>query len=91
MIWVVGLFWVVSLVLLLLPFVAKKTGLETLDALDIFAIRQGILLCWLIFSLYPVWLTGFVALVALLPRATFKRSLILVCLSIVGMALSFYI
>ena len=88
MIWIVGLFWVVSLVLLLRPFVAKKTGLETLDALDIFAIRQGILLCWLIFALYPVWATGAVAMVALLPKATFKRSLILVCLSTVGMVLT---
>lgn len=86
MIWFLGLFWVISFVLLLRPFVSQKTGLETLDALDIFAIRQGILLCWLIFALYPAWVTGFVALVVPLPGATFKRSLILVCLSIVGTA-----
>ena len=52
MIWVVGFLWLISWALLLKPFVAKKTGLETLDALDLFVVRQGILLCLLVFALY---------------------------------------
>ena len=48
---IVGILWLSSWVLLLKPFIAHKTGLETLDALDAFMIRQGLLLCLLILVL----------------------------------------
>ena len=47
MMWGLGILWVLSFALLLRPFVAQKTGLETLDALDTFLRRQAILLCLL--------------------------------------------
>ncbi len=88
MIWGISLLWMISLGLLLRPFVAKQTGLETPDALDIFTVRQGILLAWLIFALYPVWFTGLIALMATLPKASLKRSLILVSMSVLALAVS---
>lgn len=54
MIWGLGILWVLSFVLLLKPFVAQKTGLETLDALDAFFVRQAILLCLLFIALFAV-------------------------------------
>ncbi|MEI6806071.1 MAG: hypothetical protein WCK49_06145 [Myxococcaceae bacterium] len=84
MIWVVGVLWALSFVSLLKPFIDKKTGLETLDALDIFAVRQSILLCLLVFALYPTWPTGLMAFISLAPKATFRRGLILGCLSVLS-------
>ena len=80
--------WLISLALLLKPFITKKKGLETLDALDIFTTRQGILLCLLVFACYPCSITGFVAFLAILPKPTFTRNLILACLSVVGLEIS---
>lgn len=55
MIWGLGIIlWGLSFILLLKPFIAKKTGLETLDALDIFLKRQAILLCLLFIALFAV-------------------------------------
>src|SRR3989338_1676481 len=86
----VGILWLGSWVILLKPFVRHQTGLETLDALDAFMIRQGLLLCLFIFALFPSVPTGFVGLLALLPKATLKRSLILICFSILALAISPY-
>lgn len=80
MIWGVGLLWILSFGSLLKPFIDKKTGLETLDALDLFAVRQSILLCLLVFALFPSALTGLFAFIALAPRPTLRRGLILIVL-----------
>ena len=78
---VLCILWLISLALLLKPFITKKKGLETLDALDFFTMRQGILLCLLIFACYPCFITGFIAFLAILPKPTFTRNLILACLA----------
>ena len=52
MIWVPGILWVLSFILLLRPFVAQKTGLETLNALETFFVRQAILLGLLFIALF---------------------------------------
>jgi hypothetical protein len=54
MIWALGALWAMSFVLLLRPFVAQKTSLETSDALDVFFVRQVLLLCLLFIALFSV-------------------------------------
>lgn len=88
---VVGVLWLLSWALLLQPFITGKTGLETLDALDAFMIRQGILLCLFIFAIHPNILTGLVGILALLPKATLRRSMLLLCFSILGLAAAPYV
>ncbi len=56
--WAIGILWVISFGLLLRPFVAQKAGLETLDALDVFFVRQVILLCLLFVVLFVPTLVG---------------------------------
>lgn len=81
MIWGVGLMWALSMALLLKPFIQKKQNLETLDALDQFVLRQGILLCSLMLALYPSWFTAVMTLASLAPKMTLGKNLILLCLS----------
>jgi hypothetical protein len=52
--WSIGILWAISFGLLLRPFIAQKAGLETLDALDVFFVRQTILLCLLFIALFAV-------------------------------------
>lgn len=54
MMWALGILWALSFALLLKPFMAQKIGLETLDALDTFFVRQAILLCLLFIGLFAV-------------------------------------
>ena len=91
MIYVVAALALGALILMLVPFVQKKTGFETLDALEYFEAHLAILVCLGIFAMKPNGFTAVIALLAIglraLPRQKpsqiFLRSMTLIAVAVV--------
>ncbi|MBH1988424.1 MAG: hypothetical protein I8H75_00610 [Myxococcaceae bacterium] len=73
MIWALAFLWLLSLGSLAKSFAHPASGVETFDALDLFALRQAKLLCFLLFAVWPSWLSSGIALLSLYPRLTLER------------------